>query len=81
MMAKKPIIQYIETVPDIPQTASCGITVEPDNPKALADAILQLKNMQNDELLKFGENGYQFVLKEHSYTILSERFLDIMQTI
>ena len=81
MMAKKPIIQYIETTPDILQTASCGITVEPDNPKALADAILRLKDMTEEQRLKLGENGHQFVLKEHSYSVLSERFLDIMQNL
>jgi glycosyltransferase involved in cell wall biosynthesis len=81
MMAKKPIIQYIETTPDIPKMASCGITVEPDNPKALADAILRLKDMAEEQRLKLGENGHQFVLKEHSYSVLSERFIDIMRNL
>jgi glycosyltransferase involved in cell wall biosynthesis len=81
MMAKLPIIQYIETVPDIPKTVSCGITVEPDNPQALAEAILQLRNIPKQERLKLGENGYQFVLKEHSYSVLSERFLNIMKNL
>jgi len=79
MMAEKSIIQYIETIPDIAKIASCGITVEPDNPQALAGAILRLKQMPEEERRKLGGNGRQFVLKEHTYSVLSERFINIMQ--
>lgn len=61
--------------------AKCGITVEPENPKAVADAIMQLYRMSAAERERLGKNGKEYVLKNHDYRILAQRFLDIMNTL
>ena len=79
MMAKKPIIQYIEAGNDILQEAKAGISVEPENPQAIVDAIKELLNKPKEELNKMGQNGQDFVIKNHDYKILAQKFIDIMQ--
>src|SRR5574344_953285 len=74
MMAKKPIIQAIESGNNLIKEANCGIDVEPENIQEIAKAILKLKEMSPEERSDLGENGYEFVLKNHSYTILSDNF-------
>lgn len=78
MMAKRPIIQHIDTKYDLIEISGSGISVEPENPIAIADAIIQLKNTPKEVLDQMGENGYNFVLENHDYRILSKKFLDIL---
>jgi glycosyltransferase involved in cell wall biosynthesis len=79
MMAKKPIIQYIEAGNDILQEAKAGISVKPENPQAIVDAINKLMNLPKEELNKIGQNGHDFVIKNHDYKILAQKFIDVMQ--
>jgi len=79
MMAAKPIIQAIESGNDMTTDAGCGITVEPENPEAVADAVMKLYRMTPDERMRLGQNGKEYVLKNHDYRILAQQFLDVMQ--
>jgi glycosyltransferase involved in cell wall biosynthesis len=76
MYAGKPILQAIEAGNDIVSAAQCGVTVEPENPQAIADGILQLYKMSRKEREKLGENGKRYVLANHTYNILAKRFLE-----
>ena len=78
MMAAKPIIQAIDAGNNIVKEANCGIDVEPDNAKEISKAILILKSMSEEKRNILGENGKRFVLANHTYQILSKRFIDIM---
>lgn len=73
MYAGKPIIHAINTKNDIVTMANCGISVEAENPKAVADAILKLYNMSPDERKKLGENGRKYVIENHSYEKLAKK--------
>ena len=79
MMAKKPIIQYIDAGNDILNEAKAGISVKPENPQAIVDAINTLVNLPKEELNKMGQNGHDFVIKNHDYKILAQKFIDVMQ--
>lgn len=81
MMAKKPIIQAINAGNNLVEEANCGLYAEPENVDEIAKAILKIKNMSDDEREKLGNNGYEFVMKNHTYTILSKRFLTIMENL
>jgi len=76
MMAKKPIIQYIDAGNDILKEANAGISVEPENPKAIVDAINKLLNTPQKELNKMGENGHDFIIKHHDYKVLAKKFIE-----
>lgn len=78
MMAGKPVVQAIEAGNNIVKEANCGLNAEPDNIEEIKDSILKIANMSKEEREKLGENGREFVLKNHTYQVLSERFLDAM---
>lgn len=79
MMAAKPIICAIKAGNDPVTEASCGITVEPENPQAIVDAVLQLKKLSNEERLQIGKSGHDYVKQNQTYSILSDKFLEVMQ--
>jgi glycosyltransferase involved in cell wall biosynthesis len=76
MYAGKPIVQAIEAGNDIVSAAQCGVTVEPENPQAIADGILKLYRMSREEREKLGDNGKRYVLANHTYNILAKQFLE-----
>ncbi len=76
MMSAKPIIQAIDSGNDLIGEAKCGITVEPENTSAIAEAIVQLTDLTPEERQKLGENGHQYVLKHHTYNVLAQQFVN-----
>lgn len=76
MMAGKPIIQAIEAGNNPVRDAGCGLSIEPDNPKAITEAIRQLIAMSSKDLKKMGEAGKEYVIANHDYSVLSLRFLE-----
>ncbi len=79
MIAGKPIVQYIESGYDIIQLSQTGLSIETENPQALADAILKVKDMNSEQLEQIKANGLKFVMENHEYKLLSERYLEIMK--
>jgi glycosyltransferase involved in cell wall biosynthesis len=78
MMAAKPVIQAIEAGNDMVSEANCGISIEPENPQALAHAVDELLQKSDDELQQMGDRGKEFVLARHTYEKLAEEFVDII---
>lgn len=68
MAAGRPVVASMPLDGDAPKLikdAGCGISVEPDNPEAIADAILSLSN--NPELCgRFSRQGREYILKTMS---------------
>ena len=56
--------------------AQCGINIPAENPKALADGILKMKKLSNEERQQMGKNGFDFVQQNHDYKVLAKKFLD-----
>ncbi len=79
MAAQKPIINAVEAGNDPVAEAHCGFSIPAENPKALADAIFKLKNLPRDKLDLLGQNGYQFIQKNHDYKILANNFIEAMK--
>jgi glycosyltransferase involved in cell wall biosynthesis len=75
MYAGKPIIQAVEAGNDIVGDAECGITIEPENPVAIVEGILELYNMPKESRGILGDNGRRYVLENHTYEKLSKDFL------
>lgn len=78
MMASKPIIQAINAGNNVVKDVGCGIDVEPENPEAIAEAILKLKSLSKEELNHMGSKGKEFVLKNHDYKVLAKKFIDVI---
>jgi glycosyltransferase involved in cell wall biosynthesis len=79
MYAGKPIVQAIEAGNDLISDARCGLTVQGENPKVLADAILKLYMMPKEEREILGKNGKDYVIKNHTYDVLARKFLEILE--
>lgn len=78
MMAGVPILYAIEAGNNPIQEAGCGLTVKPENPAALADAIMKLTTMSRGELQEMGRRGVGYVQSRHSYSVLAKKFIDAM---
>lgn len=78
MMAGKPVIQAIDAGNDPVAESSCGISVEPENPQALADAVEKILGLSPEERLKIGDAGKKYVLLHHDYSVLADHFLRIL---
>lgn len=76
MLASKPILQSFTGYNYI-RDAKCGLSVESGNFELLAQAILQFKNMSAGELLKLGENGRSYALKNHDYAKLAKKLSQV----
>ena len=78
MMASKPVIQAIDAGNNLVEEAQCGLYAEPDNIEEIWNSILQLKNMPPEERIHLGKNGKDFVLRNHTYGVLAQKFIDVM---
>ncbi len=75
MFARKPIVAAISASNDLVSQAQCGITVEADNVDAIASALKQLMILPQEKLEELGDNAYNYVINNHSYSILADKFL------
>lgn len=78
ILASKPILMAIQTKNSIVEQAKCGIHVDDITPENIANAVLKLFRMQKKELEQLGRNGREFVLKNHTFKILAERYIRLL---
>ena len=78
MMAGKPVIHAIEAGNDMVADSGCGLTVPPEKPQAIANAVEQLMVMPVEEREAMGARGREYVLANHDYRVLARRFLQVM---
>ena len=81
MAAGRPVILAASTPNDPVHEAGCGVTVPPDDPAALADAIRSLRALPTDELRRLGANGRAHVEQTNTYPILAHRYLGALRPI
>ncbi|MGG3467850.1 glycosyltransferase family 4 protein [Neobacillus pocheonensis] len=79
LMAGRPIIHGIEAGNDLVAEAGAGVSIEPENPRKIADAVIAMKLYPSEELNQMGRNGKEFVIQTHDYRVLSQKFIDIMK--
>lgn len=78
MLAKKPIVYCISSGNSPVLDAKCGVEVRADSPASVSKAILDLKSEGIEKLRELGNNGFEFVIKYHSYDNLSREYLKII---
>jgi glycosyltransferase involved in cell wall biosynthesis len=74
MMAARPVLHAVEAGNDPVAEAGCGLTVPPGAPAAVAEGIRRLLALPAAEREAMGRRGRAFVLAQHSYPVLAERF-------
>ncbi len=77
MYSAKPILHAFE-YDNIVNLYNCGISVEPENEKAISDGVLKLFNLSKDERASMGENGKKAVIEKFSYEKLAQKYVTIL---
>ncbi len=75
MMARCAVLHSVEAGNDPVAEAGCGLTVPPQSPEAVADGLRRLTSLSAAERRAMGERGRAFVLANHTYPVLAQRFL------
>ncbi len=79
MMAGCTVLHSVEAGNDPVAESGCGLTVPPESPTAVADGLRRLAALGADQRRAMGERGRAFVLAEHTYPVLAQRFVQAMQ--
>jgi glycosyltransferase involved in cell wall biosynthesis len=79
MMAARPVICAIRAGNDPVGEAGCGLTIAPEDPAALADAVRRLRALGADERARMGDAGRAFARAHHVYPVLARRFLEAVR--
>jgi glycosyltransferase involved in cell wall biosynthesis len=78
LMARCAVLHSVEAGNDPVAEAGAGLTVPPESPTAVADGLRRLAATPPDERRAMGERGRAFVLANHTYPVLAQRFLDAL---
>lgn len=71
----RPIILSVDSSNKTIEEAGAGIIVPPSNPKLLAEGILKIKSLPEEERKRMGENGRQYVEKYYDMKKLAEKMI------
>lgn len=78
MISGKPMVFAVETSSDFSRYSGNGISIEPENPEKMKEAILNLKSADKSELKSMGEKGKEYVLENHDLNKLALKLKDIV---
>ncbi|HCW53993.1 MAG TPA: glycosyltransferase WbuB [Clostridium sp.] len=79
MMAARPVIYAVEASNDPVKDCGCGVSVPAENPKAVVEAVMKIKKLSDEEKVEMGKRGREYVLENHMYHPLAERFLNAIK--
>ena len=77
MYSGKPIIQAVKAGNDIVRDAKCGYTID-SSPDSIVEAIEKLIALGPDKRQEMGYNGYNYVIKNHDYSVLADKFMEVI---
>jgi glycosyltransferase involved in cell wall biosynthesis len=80
MMAGRAVLHSVEAGNDPVAEAGCGLTVAPESATAVANGLRALAAASSEERTAMGERGRAFVVANHSYRVLAQRFIDAVST-
>jgi len=76
MMAGRAVLHSVEAGNDAVAEAGCGLTVAPESAAAVAVGLRELAALTPEARAAMGERGRAFVVANHSYRVLAQRFID-----
>jgi len=76
MLSGKPIVQSVDEPGSVVERVGCGIRVEAENVKAVADAIIELAGKTAKERKEIGLRGREYVINNLAWSKLAEDFLN-----
>jgi glycosyltransferase involved in cell wall biosynthesis len=79
MMAGCPILHAVDAANDPVAEAGCGVSVAPESPQAVADALQRLLALGHAARAELGARGRAWVLEHRTWPVLARQFLDALQ--
>jgi glycosyltransferase involved in cell wall biosynthesis len=77
--AGRPIVFSVASANDPIAEAGAGISVPPENPQAIADAVIELYCMRPDERLEMGRRARKYAMAGFTMEQMSERFARVIE--
>jgi glycosyltransferase involved in cell wall biosynthesis len=77
MMGGKPILYAVDAPNNIVEEYQCGISVPAENTDELANGLVKLIQMPEDEKKQMGENGHNAIMNRFIYPIIAKQFSEI----
>jgi glycosyltransferase involved in cell wall biosynthesis len=78
MASGRPVIFGCDSSNDPVQSAQCGLTVEPNHPEGLANAILAMSRLSESERDAMGQRGHAYVVKHHDIRRLAAKLAAVL---
>lgn len=78
MLAALPVLFAVTAGNDPVAEAECGLSADPDDPRAISAAMSRLAALSDSDLRSMGERGRTYVLQKHSYRHLAQEYLRIL---
>lgn len=78
LASKKPIIFSCKAGNDPVKESGAGISIPPNQPDMVVDAILKIKSLSPSQLKSMATSGYDFVAENHGMNVLGEKFEQIL---
>lgn len=79
MASEKPIIFASNVRGSLIDKADAGLTIEPNNPIKLSEAILYLYKNIDTKGKEYGENGRKYVEQHHTVEKIANEFLNVIE--
>lgn len=76
MLSSKPILHANGVGNDIVAECGCGISVPPEDPKAIARAVRRFMKMDEETRSAIGRKGRAYLLQEYQNKDLARKFID-----
>lgn len=81
LSANRPVVFASNDKNHIVTVAKAGIVVEPENPEALAQAIISVYNLSGEERKTMAANGVAWLRKKHDLKILADRLVVLLNSL
>ena len=79
MYAGKPIIHSVNTTNDFVEIADAGISIPPENPKEIANIVIEISKIEDKKLKEWGKNGKKYVEENHTFSHLTELLISTFE--
>lgn len=80
MASARPVIFAVATDSNPVADAGAGITVPPNDPAALAEAVIQLAQMSAHERWEMGLRGRRYVEEKHAFHRLTDKLEEVLES-
>ena len=79
MASGKPMISAMNSSIDFVEEANCGVSLPPDDPIKMAEAVQGMAELSIEDRIQFGKNGRKYVEDHHDYALLTKRLLEVIE--